>query len=147
MGSEMCIRDSSKGQNLADGVWYWRVALVDANSKIGPYSPAQSFTKEYPLPQLLSPVQNGFVGEGPTFVWAATGGAAYYKLQYANNSNYNSSTTVTTDLPQHTPVKLLDTNTYFWRVQMYDVDRNPGALIEGRFTVAHLVYLPAIMSP
>lgn len=137
----------SKGQNLADGIWYWRVAFVDANNRIGPYSPVQSFTKEYPLPPLLWPTQNSAVSEAPTFAWAATSGAAYYKLQYADNSNYNGSTTVTTDLTQYTPTKLLNTKSYFWRVQMYDVDRNPGSLIEGRFVVAHLLYLPVITAP
>ena len=137
----------AKGQSLADGLWYWRVAFVDANNKVGAYSPAQSFTKEYPLPPLLSPAQNDVVSAAPTFVWAPTNGAAYYKLQYADNPNYNSSTTVTTDLTQHMPTKLLGTKTYFWRVQMYDFDRNPGSLIEGRFGLGFSLYLPTVAGP
>jgi hypothetical protein len=132
------------GQNLADGVWYWRVAFVDANNKVGPYSPVQSFTKEYPLPQLQWPMQGGVLTGAPTFRWAATEGAAYYWLEYADNSNYNSSTKVTTDLTEHTPVKKLNTTTYYWRVKMYDADRNPGPLIEGRFDLRNLVFLPVV---
>jgi hypothetical protein len=137
----------AKGQSLADGLWYWRVAFVDANNKAGAYSPVQSFTKEYPLPPLLSPAQNDVVSAAPAFVWASTSGGAYYKLQYADNPNYNSSTTVTTDLTQYMPVKLLGVKTYFWRVQMYDFDRNPGSLIEGRFGLGFSLYLPTVAGP
>ena len=96
---------------------------------------------------MLWPEQDSIIGAVPTFAWAATSGAAYYKLQYADNSNYNSSTTVTTDLIEHTPVKTLNTTTYYWRVQLYDVDRNPGSLIEGRFVLRKFVFLPVVASP
>jgi hypothetical protein len=134
------------GQSLADGVWYWRVALLDANNRVGPYSPVQSFTKEYPLPQLLWPGAGDLVDTAPTFRWAPALGAAYYRLQYADNSNYNGVTTVTTDLTEHTPAKRMATKTYYWRVQMYDVDRNPGPLIEGEFVIGSRIYLPIIES-
>ncbi len=135
----------SKGQNLADGVWYWRVALVDGNGKIGPYSPPQQFTKEYPLPNPTWPPQNMTVGSLPTFAWAAIDGAAYYKFEYADNSSYNKSTTITTDLTRVTPTKALPDNTYYWRVQMFDADRNPGSLIEGRFQLGFRLYLPTLL--
>ena len=42
-----------KGESLADGTWYWRVAVLqDASSKLGAYSPAQRFYKEYRSPIL-----------------------------------------------------------------------------------------------
>ncbi len=135
----------AKGKSLSDGVWYWRVALVDGSNKTGPYSAPQEFTKEYPLPILTWPIQGGTVGPIPTFAWEPTVGAAYYKLEYADNSSYNKSTTVTTDLTRYTPTKSMSDGTYFWRVQMFDADRNPGALIEGSFRLRFRIYLPMLL--
>ena len=149
----MCIRDRStsltpvKGQSLADGVWYWRVAFVDANNKVGPYSPVQSFTKEYPTPTLSWPEQDQIIDAAPTFAWEPIDGAAYYKLDYANNSSYNGATSITTDQASTTPTKAMAHTNYFWRVQMFDADRNPGALVEGKFLLGYLNYLPTVEGP
>ncbi|MBP7963380.1 MAG: hypothetical protein KBG20_12555 [Caldilineaceae bacterium] len=134
-----------KGQNLTDGVWYWRVALVDGNNKTGPYSAPQGFTKEYPLPTLIWPPQDMTVGPIPTLAWEPIDGAAYYKLEYADNSSYNKSTIITTDLTHYTPTKAMSDGVYFWRVQMFDADRNPGALIEGRFNLRFRIFLPMLL--
>ncbi len=129
----------AKSQNLSDGTWYWRVALVDGNNKIGPYTPPQPFTKEYPSPTLIEPSPDKVVGALPTFAWHPIDGAAKYKVEYANNSSFNSSTTVTTDLTRFTPTKTFPYSTYYWRVQMIDVDGNAGPLVGQRF----YHYLPA----
>ncbi len=128
-----------KGQNLPNGVWYWRVALVDGNNKIGPYSPALGFTTGYTLPTLLWPPQDAVIDTLPTFAWEPIDGAAKYKIEYANNSSFNGSTTVTTDLTRFTPTKALPYSTYFWRIQMIDADGNPGPLAGQKF----YYYLPA----
>jgi len=52
---------------------------------------------------------------------------------------------VQTDLTVYAPVKKLSNATYFWRVQMFDADKNPGPLIEGRLFVGHRVYLPVVV--
>ncbi len=135
-----------KGKTLADGVWYWRVAFVDGAGKLHPFSPVQSFTKEYPLPALIGPGQGENTDAAPTFIWGPIDGAATYKLEYADNSSYNKSTTVTTELTSHIPTKAMSNSPYFWRVQMIDADRNPGPLIEGRFVVGYKVFLPAVQS-
>lgn len=135
-----------KGKTLTDGVWYWRVAFIDGAGKLHPFSPAQSFTKEYPLPVLLGPAQGENTGVAPIFTWAPIHGAASYKLEYADNSSYNKSTVVTTDLTSHVPTKTMSNSPYFWRVQMIDADKNPGPLIEGRFVVGYKLFLPAIQS-
>ena len=134
-----------KGQNLTDGVWYWRVALVDGNNKTGPYSAPHGFPKEYPLPTLIWPPQDMTVGPIPTLAWEPIDGAAYYKLEYADNSSYNKSTIITTDLTHYTPTKAMSDGVYFWRVQMFDADRNPGALIEGRFNLRFRIFLPMLL--
>ena len=42
-----------KGKSLADGTWYWRVAMYEATGQPGPWSEPQTFNKQYPL---LTPV-------------------------------------------------------------------------------------------
>ncbi len=128
-----------KGQNLADGVWYWRVALVDGNNKTGLYSAPIRFTKGYSLPTLIWPPQDAVIGPLPTFEWEPIDGAARYKIEYADNSSFNNLTTVTTELTRFTPTKALPYSTYYWRVQMIDVDGNPGPLVGRKF----YYYLPA----
>ncbi|HHY55649.1 MAG TPA: PKD domain-containing protein [Chloroflexi bacterium] len=130
------------GKNLADGVWYWRVAMVDGNGNIGPYSPTQSFTKQYPPPLLVTtPDANG----APLLAWTPIDGAAYYKLEYADNPNYNNSTKVSTDLTRYAPDKALPFSTYYWRVQLVDADGVSGPLDNGQFSYyvpATFVYTP-----
>lgn len=130
-----------KGKSLADGLWYWRVALVDANGKLGPYSSAFRFTKNYPAPQIIAPAQEEVVEQLPLFAWEAAPGAAYYKLQYADNSSFSNATTVSTDLTRFTPTKLTAYSTYYWRVQMVDADNNVGPLTTAKF----YYFLPASM--
>jgi hypothetical protein len=131
---------------LADGVWYWRVAFVDGAGKLHPFSPAQSFTKEYLLPVLIEPGQGETTGVAPALTWGPIDGAAKYKLEYADNSGYNNLTIVTTELTKHVPIKAMTNSPYFWRVQMIDADGNPGPVIEGRFMFGFKVFLPSIQS-
>ncbi len=120
-----------KGENLSDNTWYWRVALVDGAGNIGPFSPAQSFTKQYPPAPILSAPRDA---ESPVFAWTPIDGAAYYRMEYADNVSFNRSTVVTTDLTRYVPVKELPFNTYYWRVQMADADNNFGPIDNGQFT-------------
>jgi hypothetical protein len=133
-----------KGKALADGTWYWRVALVDANGNPGPYSPVQRIFKQYPVPRLISPVQNAALGGSPTFVWEAVPGAAYYRIDVADNegfANLFGGETVNTTL---TATRDVGFGSYFWRVRMYDQDRNPGPVVRGNFTLGNVVYLPLV---
>lgn len=124
------------GKNLADGVWYWRVALIDGNGKLGPYSPTQSFNKQYPPPMLVTTPDNS---GAPVLAWTPIDGAAYYKLEYADNPNYNNSTKVTTDLARYVPIKTLPFSIYYWRVQLVDADGVSGPPDNGQFSY----YMPA----
>ena len=132
-----------RSQSLADGTWYWRVAMIDANNIVGPYSTIQRFYKEYLPPTLLSPDQGSRVVDIPTFEWSPVPGAAYYRIQFADNALYNSSTTVNTDDTRYTPTNNLKESDYFWRVAIYDDDGKPGPYIEGRVLYSdYYVYLP-----
>jgi hypothetical protein len=134
-----------KGQSLADGTWYWRVAILDASSHLGTFGPTQRFYKEYRLPTLLAPPQGGSTSGVPTFEWEPVDGAAYYKIQYADNALFNSASSVTTDNTRYTPITKLPTANYYWRVRIYDADGNPGPFEVGRVRIGNTVYLPVIM--
>jgi hypothetical protein len=135
----------ARGKGLADGAWYWRVALVDANNRVGPYSPPQRFVKEYPQPVPLSPVPGSIAFTTPIFEWAPIDGAAYYRIEYADNPNFNRSTNATVDLTRFTPLTLLSAGAYYWRVQMFDADRNPGRILQGQFSLGRPIFLPSVM--
>jgi len=135
----------AKAATLPDGDWWWRVAFVDANGKVGPYSQAIRFTKKYAAPMLYSPPPSTTVTNIPNFSWQAIDGAAYYKVDYATNAAFNGATSITTDMTNTLATKAMPYSTYHWRVQMFDADRNPGQPRQGMF----YYYLPAsfIVSP
>lgn len=130
-------------KNLADGPWYWRVAMVDAADNIGQFSSPQQFYKEYLPPEIATAANENFESIVPNFRWEATPGAAYYEFEYADNVLFNSSRRIKTDNVHYTPTTRMDGNEYFWRVRMYDDDRNPGPFIVGRVEITRDgVYLP-----
>jgi hypothetical protein len=63
-----------------DGTYYWHVAMIDGNNRVGPYSPSATFTKLYPITTLINP-SNGFVSWTPTFIWTSVSGAASYVFE------------------------------------------------------------------
>src|SRR5436305_1726295 len=60
-----------------DGTYYWHVAMIDGNTtpRVGSYSPTAHFTKQYVIPQLISPA-GGASAQTPTFAWTVVAGAA-----------------------------------------------------------------------
>lgn len=136
-----------RGQSLADGTWYWRVATLDGNNKLGAYSEAQSFYKEYLPPTLIFPTQGSRTGSDVAFEWTPLDGAAAYKIEYADNEAFNSARGIVTDQTRYTPFDLLKTADYYWRVKMLDDDNREGPFILGRFSNTHLVYLPTLSTP
>lgn len=133
-----------KGQSLADGLWYWRVALTDANNKNGPFSATQSFVKQYTVPNLVAPHHGAASGTPPNFVWEPVAGAAYYELTYANNAAFTNPTKSATMSSSLTPVKDLATGRYYWFVQMFDQDKRGGPIIARYFDLGYGVYLPYV---
>ena len=82
----------AKSQSLADGTWYWRLAVLDANGSPGTFGPTQRFYKEYRKPTLVAPPQGSSTTGIPTFKWDALDGAAYYQIQIADNALFNNPT-------------------------------------------------------
>lgn len=114
-----------------DGAFYWRVAMIDGNGRLGPFSSVESFTKQYPMPQLVSPTPGSLLPTTPTFVWTPVQGAARYKIEIANNPNFSPVfETITTVNTSYSSIKLYPPDTgYYWRVAMIDKDG-----IQGPFT-------------
>ena len=134
-----------KTQSLTDGTWHWRVAILDANGKPGAFGPTQRVYKEYLPPALIAPPQGSRTSSIPSFEWAPMAGAAYYKMQIADNDLFNNATTVTTDNSRYTPLVKLPRGTHYWRVQMIDADNNPGPFVVGRVQIVSITYLPLLL--
>ncbi len=121
-----------------DGTYYWHVAMIDGNGRMGDYCDTVQFTKAYGMPTLVSPAAGASAEETPTFSWEPVTGAAKYKLEvsvYDNFSRiYNS---VTTNNVRYTPTKAYDTpQTYYWRVYMIDDDGRTGPTVERSVVVS-----------
>lgn len=132
-------------ESLADGTWYWRVAVYDTNKQVWTFSPVQQFYKEYLPPTPLQPAQGSTSVGVPSFRWKALDGAAYYKIEIADNPLFNQALSVNTDHTSYTPTGKLSNSEYYWRVRMIDKDRNAGPFILGRVTIGgETLYLPTI---
>ena len=112
-----------------DGTYYWHVAIINANGRVGHYSDIATFIKAYPKTALVSPVV-GNVQTTPTFIWTPVDGAATYRLEVslyeAFTPLYDSTITINT---QFTPTKVYAENhIYFWRVLIRDRDGNQATL-------------------
>lgn len=132
-------------ESLADGTWYWRVAVYDATKQVWSFSPVQQFYKEYLPPIALQPAQGSTAIGVPSFRWKALDGAAYYKIEIADNPLFNQPLSVNTDHTSYTPTGRLSNSEYYWRVQMVDKDRITGPFILGRVTIGgNTLFLPAV---
>lgn len=111
----------------ADGNYSWRVAMIDGNARVGDYSAPATFTKQYPVSTLLSPIA-GSAPETPTFYWSAVQGAANYRLEISQSPTFGVLyDSVTTNNTRYTPNRIYQTpRTYFWRVAMIDHNGKMG---------------------
>jgi hypothetical protein len=116
-----------------DGDYYWRVAMMDGQSKLGNYSSGQTqkFTKQYPTTSLVSPAPGVTLPSTPTFVWTPVNGAAEYEFQVALNSNFSPvEDSITTVNTRWTPIqKYANGDIYYWRVRIRDVDGKVGPYV------------------
>lgn len=124
-----------EGSSIADGTWYWRIAVIDSSNNVGAFSPVQQFYKEYLAPTLLQPGQNGVISGVTSFEWAPVPGAAYYRIEIDDDPLFNSPLFDDTDNTKYTPTKALTAKEYYWRVRIYDQDRKPGPFVTGRIQI------------
>ncbi len=115
-------------KSFPDGTYYWRVAVVDANGQEGPFSSVAMFTKQYPVPTLVSPLTGAAAKTAfPTFIWQPVNGAASYAIQIADNPQFSSPLdSATTNNVVFTPLKKYTAKQYYWRVAMIDKSGSYG---------------------
>lgn len=134
--SEQNCWTSSKGYD--DGKYYWRVAMMDGMNKLGDFSAAAVFTKQYPVATPSSPTNGSVLTKTPTFTWGHLEpnstivpyvyGAAAYRLEVSLYPTFSPLyESVTTNNTRYTPTKAYDTyKTYYWRVAIIDKDNKIG---------------------
>jgi hypothetical protein len=130
-----------------DGTYYWRVAIYDGNNRMGPYSLAATFTKQYPVTTLVSPI-SGSVPSTPTFIWTPVDGAATYVIEVSWFSTfsplYDSKETINI---KYTPTNIYTSDkVYYWRVAIKDRNGNQGPFTDARIIVGDVypTFLPQI---
>ncbi len=114
-----------------DGQYYWRVAIMDGQSRLGNYSATVTFTKQYPITTLISPLSGANIDYTPTFVWTPVTGAAKYKFEASENPTFSPTyDSTTTDNTRWTPTKIYASGkTYYWRVAIVDNDGKIGPFV------------------
>ena len=128
-------------RGYADGTYYWRVAMLDGSGNLGNYSNYNSFTKQYPITTLLSPLNGVTIPSIPTFVWTPVNGAAKYRLDVSLNLQFSAMIeSIVTVNTRYTPTIVYATNKkYYWRVAIVDAN-NPANT--GPFTDATIILDP-----
>jgi hypothetical protein len=137
-------------RGYADGTYYWRVAMMDGQGRLGDYSAAAVFTKQYPVPTLVSPLDETVSG-APTYVWTPVNGASAYKLEVSLSPTFSTLyESVTTNNARYTPTRVYNSGlTYYWRVAILDKDAKPGPFTDATLILdptgpTEKVYLPAV---
>jgi hypothetical protein len=130
-----------------DGTYFWRVAMIDGNGRMGSFSPSATFTKQYPITTLISPI-SGVVPQTPTFIWTPVDGAATYIFEvswYPTFSPlYDSVETINT---HYTPTSIYQSEkAYYWRVAIHDRDGRQGPFTDATIIIGagNNTYLPLI---
>jgi len=121
---------------LADGTYYWRVAMRRSSTVTGHWTETMSFVKQSVSPAALSPAYDDNIAQQPTITWAAVLtptveprlAAPRYRLQIADDPNFSSPRTITTAATSFTPAKTqsLADGAWYWRVAALDANGNPG---------------------
>jgi len=111
---------------LAEGVWYWRVQAKDNAGNTGDNSGTYSFTIDVSMPSpLVSPANGAITNDNtPTFTWENKVVVDNYEIWIDNDSDF-SSPEVLENLEDntYTSSELSDEN-YSWRVRAFNPDNS-----------------------
>jgi uncharacterized repeat protein (TIGR01451 family) len=131
----------TRDHSLADrDAYYWRVAVIDAWSNVGPYSPVRSFTKQGASVTLVSPISGTVITTTPIFRWEPVAGAARYEIQVAQNEQFSPIW----DLGNvhnafFAPTRVYDPlEHYWWHVRACDYNNRCGPWAEGKLRPTEL---------
>lgn len=127
--------------------YFWRVAMIDGNNRMGSYSHSATFTKQYPISTLISPISSA-VQHTPTFIWTSVDGAATYIFEAYTFSTffpiYDSTETVNT---QYTPTTIYQSGkVYYWRVAIRDRNGRQGPFTDATIIIGDFYpsFLPLV---
>ncbi len=123
--------------------------MIDGDGKLGEYSPYQTFTKQYPVTTLVSPITGSTISSTPTFVWTPVDGAAAYRLEVSLYPTFSPTyDAVTTNNTRFTPTKIYPDGTYYWRVAIIDADNRMGPFNNATIILTeypYKIYLPSTL--
>ena len=118
---------------LADGDWYWRVKAVDNLNNVSDWSEVESLNIYVPdtiAPSVPMDLEMTVNDDTLEFDWSNSAddktGIQAYTFEYADNSNFNNSTSrvvATSDIDMH----ILPEGNYYWRVKATDGAGNTSA--------------------
>ncbi len=130
-----------------DGTYFWRVAMIDGSGRMGSFSPSATFTKQYPITTLISPISEPVQGT-PTFIWTPVDGAATYSFEVSWYPTfyplYDSIETVNI---RYTPTSIYQSEkVYYWRVAIRDRTGKPGPYTDATIIIGNRfpVFLPLV---
>jgi hypothetical protein len=138
---------------LPPGTYYWGVTPLDAQGHRGAPSQVASFTWLWPT------VAATTVGDlradaevyDPFFSWDPVPGAARYELEVNPAQDFSPGSKVCcTDpvvAPNHSPIRLLRDNTYYWRVRSLDAFGNAGDWNNGPSFTKTFDKVPPVTAP
>jgi hypothetical protein len=129
-----------------DGTYYWRVAMIDGQGKLGEYTPPAQFYKQYGITTKVRPAHGATISGEPEFVWTPVDGAAKYRLEVSENPSFSPTfEAITTVNTRYTGVKAYDVSKpYFWRVAIIDRDNKQGPFTDVALLASNRLFLPLI---
>ena len=138
-------------KNYPDGQYFWRVAMIDGEAKLGSWSTTMAFTKQYPAPTLLAPENGGASPDTPMFEWTPVDSAASYVLQVAYDDKFVNLafSTVSTSHVNYMPTVILAKDKlYYWRVAIKDKSNNQGPFSDATILIGipkMYLYMPLVI--
>ncbi len=134
-----------------NSIIYWQVRSRSATGVVGAWGNSGHFRRNWSDRPTLTPVPSSIsYFEYPTFSWSTVSGAAIYKLQVANSSDFGQGNLVINTIVygnSYIPPQRLTDNTYYWRVCAADSSNTCGAWADpGTFTLGFAA-TPTLLSP
>ncbi len=114
---------------LDDGIYYWHVKAVDNEGNESAWSVTDNFTIDIPDtedPDIPTGLTDTVTGSSASLDWSDStdeSGIKEYIVQYADNENFTSATSVTASISEYDTPGLSD-GTYYWRVKAVDNSDN-----------------------
>lgn len=141
---------------LADGTYYWRVAMRRSKTVMGQWSRPLAFVKQSLAPTLISPVENETVNTQPTLIWTAVftnvGELRYaaprYCVQWDTDRNFSNvekaGTYGVTEATAYTPPadRSIGDGHWYWRVAVVTAATNSTEckMSRARFSEVEIFY-------